>query len=69
MPSNLPRLVTRVPEDINDKFLEICKQENRTASNLLSIIVREYVSNYNLNSDKTESKKGKSDKSSTLKTG
>jgi len=49
MPSDLPRLVTRVPNDINDKFLAICENQNRTASNLLALIVKDFVSQYELN--------------------
>lgn len=46
MGSKLPRIVTRVPEDINKKFLKICEIEDRSASNLLGILVKNYVENY-----------------------
>lgn len=46
MPSDLPRLVTRVPEELNDKFLAICKLEDRKASNLLGYIVKKFVAEY-----------------------
>lgn len=46
MPSDLPRLVTRVPEDINDKFLLICEIEERTTSNLLAYIIKKYIQEY-----------------------
>lgn len=48
MPSELPRLVTRVPEEINKKFLYICDEEDRKASNLLGKIVKEYIDQYEL---------------------
>jgi hypothetical protein len=46
MPSDLPRLVTRVTDDINDKFLIICEIEERTTSNLLALIIKKYIQEY-----------------------
>lgn len=48
MPSELPRLVTRVPEDIYNMFLKICEEQGRTSSNLLSFIVKKYIESYGI---------------------
>jgi metal-responsive CopG/Arc/MetJ family transcriptional regulator len=67
MPSNLPRLVTRVPDDLHNKFLEICKKEDRTSSNLLAHIVKTYVDEYEaINGNQSNKHLGKS---SNLKSG
>lgn len=65
MPSNLPRLVTRVPEDIYNEFINICKLEERTASNLLAVLVKNYVQEYNYNIKKNN----KPSQSSNSRTG
>jgi hypothetical protein len=48
MPSNLPRLVTRIPNNINEKFLYICDKEDRTASNMISKLIKEFVEQYEI---------------------
>ncbi|WP_313165825.1 hypothetical protein [Sedimentibacter sp.] len=60
MPSDLPRLVTRVPEDLNNKFLAICEIEDRKTSNLLGYIVKKYVAEYEeLNGELLQDSNGK----------
>ncbi len=46
MPSDLPRLVTRVSEEQNAKFLAICEIEDRKTSNLLGYIIKNYIADY-----------------------
>lgn len=77
MPSDLPRIVTRVPIETNEKFLKICEIEDRKASNLLGLIVKDYIKSYEdlhgeliLQKDGTyQIKDNKSGKSSTLRSG
>jgi len=46
MPSNLPRLVTRVPQKIVDKVIEISKLEHRTGSKQIEHMICEYIRKY-----------------------
>lgn len=46
MNSNLPRLVTRVPDNTHKKFVKLSKLENRSISNMLAYIVRSYIAEY-----------------------
>lgn len=46
MPSSKPQVKTVIDEEIAEKFKAIAKEQNRSTSNLLGIIVTEYVRNY-----------------------
>lgn len=46
MPSKLPRLVTRVPEDVHKKIEYLAEHESRTISKELEHIIKLYITKY-----------------------
>lgn len=53
MPSVKPKIVIRTTEEIKNKFDEIAKKENRSASNLAETILTEYIKQYVENYEKS----------------
>ncbi len=46
MPSQKPRIVTRVDNELYEKFQIIAKQEKRTLSKQGEYIIEQYIQNY-----------------------
>lgn len=67
MPSNLPRLTVRLPQETIDKLKEIAKAEHRSTNEQIHHILDNYIKNYEAQQNRAE-QKSKLEKSSISKT-
>lgn len=56
MPSNKPQLKTNVNTEIAEKFKKIAEEQKRSTSNLLSMVIEDYIKEYEKNNKKLEQK-------------
>lgn len=52
MPSNKPQLKTNVNTEIAEKFKKIAEEQKRSTSNLLSMVIEDYIKEYEKNNKK-----------------
>lgn len=68
MPSNLPRLTVRLPQETIDKLKEIAEAEHRSTNEQIHHILDNYIKNYKAQQNRAE-QKSKLEKSSISRTG
>ncbi len=68
MPSNLPRLTVRLPQETIDKLKEIAEAEHRSTNEQIHHILDNYIKNYEAQHSRV-GQKSKLEKSSISRTG
>ena len=59
MPSNLPRLTVRLPQETIDKLKEIAEAEHRSTNEQIHHILDNYIKNYEAQHSRVGQKTGK----------
>lgn len=68
MPTNKPQVKAFIPQELKEKFEELCKKENRSTSNMIEYLIKQYIEKYEAEQERS-SKKKNLEKSSISKTG
>lgn len=68
MPSNLPRLTLRLPQDTIDKIKAIAEKEHRSTNEQIHYLIEKCIETYETRESRTE-QKSKLEQSSISRTG
>lgn len=68
MATDRAQIRSYVESEVKEKFTEICKNENRSESNMVEFLIKRYIKEYEAQQSRAE-QKSKLEKSSISRTG
>ncbi|WP_320956238.1 ribbon-helix-helix domain-containing protein [Enterocloster asparagiformis] len=68
MATKKPQVKAYIDPELKEKLTTICNKENRSESNMIEYLIKQYVENYDIQQNRAE-QKNKLGKSSISKTG
>lgn len=68
MATKIPQVKAYIDPELKEKLTTICNKENRSESNMIEYLIKQYVEKYEAQQNRTE-QKSKLEKSSISKTG